>query len=352
MYNGYNIVVNTAAGRRRYMQYLVPMILSTEIVDRYDIWVNTYNGADIAFFKQLAEHFPKVNLVWQPDGVVNGIKSINAFYKDCIDEDTIYFKIDDDLLWIEPKGIEKMVKFRVDNPDYFLVSPIVINNSLSTYLLQVRNKIVLDKYYNSSANNPILWESPFFANQLHTWFIDNYLSKSKWDQLHIGSQPMAMTRFSINSVLWFGKDLKLINGIVPGDDEEFLSSIFPTKIGKANCWNGDVISAHFAFYPQRAYLDSQHILNKYGEVINNLNKGSHYEKAFKIVAKILKNVNSHAEELEPICDPYIHQSVTTKKSTKSNLLFKYPYLLISKIKHNMKVKKEKKNKCFIQNYEK
>lgn len=51
MYNNYRIVVNTAAGRRRYMQYLIPFVISSEIVDRYDIWVNTHNGADIEFFK-------------------------------------------------------------------------------------------------------------------------------------------------------------------------------------------------------------------------------------------------------------------------------------------------------------
>ena len=57
--------------------------------------------------------------------------------------------LDDDVVWFEPELFEKMVKFRVDNPEYFLVSPLVINNALSTYLLQVHNKIKLDKYYMS-----------------------------------------------------------------------------------------------------------------------------------------------------------------------------------------------------------
>ena len=54
MYQNYKVVVNTAAGRRRYMQYLVPPILNADIVDRYDIWVNTHNMVDIEFFKKLA----------------------------------------------------------------------------------------------------------------------------------------------------------------------------------------------------------------------------------------------------------------------------------------------------------
>lgn len=51
MYNNYKIVCNTAAGRRRYMQYLIPQVICSDIVDRYDIWVNTTDKKDIAFLK-------------------------------------------------------------------------------------------------------------------------------------------------------------------------------------------------------------------------------------------------------------------------------------------------------------
>ena len=68
MYRNYRVIVNTAAGRRRYMQYLIPYIVASDIVDRYDIWINTHNGADIEFFRRVADRFPKINLVWQPDG--------------------------------------------------------------------------------------------------------------------------------------------------------------------------------------------------------------------------------------------------------------------------------------------
>ena len=50
MYSGYKVVVNTAAGRRRYMRCLLPFVLSSPIVDRYDIWVNTLDKLDTAFF--------------------------------------------------------------------------------------------------------------------------------------------------------------------------------------------------------------------------------------------------------------------------------------------------------------
>ena len=90
MRNGYNIVAVTAAGRRQYMKFLIPHILKSDMIDRYDIWVNTMSKLDIAFFKELENKYSKVNLVYQPDGKINGIASINAFYKYCVDPKSIY----------------------------------------------------------------------------------------------------------------------------------------------------------------------------------------------------------------------------------------------------------------------
>jgi hypothetical protein len=268
MYHNFKIVVNTAAGRRRYMQYLVPPILNSDIVDRYDIWINTNDGADIEFFKRLAHDYPKINLVWQPDGILNGIQSINAFYGTCVEDDTIYMKLDDDVVWFEPQLFEKMVRFRVDNPDYFIVSPLVINNALSTYLLQLHDKIGLDQYYDSRCAHPILCHNGYFASALHNWFMDNYLKKGEYDKLYVGPHPFAMTRFSINCILWFGSEMKKFGGEVPGDDEEFISCIKPTQLGKLNCINGDALISHFAFGLQREILDKCTILEKYGEILH------------------------------------------------------------------------------------
>lgn len=303
MYRNYKIVVNTAAGRRRYMQYLVPFVLASDIIDRYDIWVNTHNGADIEFFRMLAGKYPKINLCWQPDGIVNGNKSINAFYRDCIEEDAIYFKLDDDIVWMEPDAIRKMVDFRIDNPQYFLVTPLVINNSLSTYLLQVRNKITLRSYCNSSSSHALLWESGEVATELHQWFIDKYLLTDNYPSLHVEKQEMGMTRFSINAILWFGSEMKKMKGVVPGDDEEFLSCIYPTANGMCNCWNGDVIMAHFAFFTQRELLDKAGILEQYGAFIAT-RKNDLFYPYYREIQNMLSAISINEKQLMIQPSPY------------------------------------------------
>ncbi len=318
MYQNYKIVVNTAAGRRRYMQYLVPPILHSDIIDRYDIWINTNNGADIEFFKRLAVNYPKVNLVWQPDGIVDGIKSINAFYKYCCDEDTIYMKLDDDVVWFEPELFDKMVKFRVDNPDYFLVSPLVINNALSTYLLQVHEKIRLDKYYASHCADYTLWRSGYFATALHEWFMEKYLKTKTYSKLYVGTQPWAMTRFSINCILWFGIDMKQFEGVVPGDDEEFLSCIKPTQLGKANCINGNALISHFAFGPQREILDKCIILEKYGILLHAQWEGDAALHKIDInIQNMLEEIKS--KEAEFLSLPHVYKQMVHKPTLEKKI---------------------------------
>ena len=124
MKGNYKIVVNTAAGRRRYLQYLIPFVVSNELVDRYDLW--------------------------QPDGVINGVLSIDAFYRYCCDDDTIYIKLDDDIIWLEPNFFEELVSFRIANPSYFMVSPLVINNDISTYILQSKGLIQFKEYFEAN----------------------------------------------------------------------------------------------------------------------------------------------------------------------------------------------------------
>lgn len=330
MYSKYRIVVNTAAGRRRYMQYLLPYIVSSKVVDRYDIWINTHNGADIEFFKQIAKQYPMVNLVWQPDGVVNGNSTINAFYKACTEPDTIYFKLDDDIIWMEPGLIEKMVQFRVENPLYFLVSPLVVNNSLSTYLLQLEEKIKFHEYYNSSASHPILWKSGQFASELHAWFINNYLKPQKWNELHFGKKEMGMTRFSINAILWFGDEMRKFSGIVPGDDEEFMSCIYPTKQGMSNAWNGDAIVSHFAFFTQREQLDRQNILEQYGEILDSEWRQDDTMRDIHLyIQRVMADIQAREAELMAQESPY--KRVEAPKTFRSRVKRYLPKCIVQKL---------------------
>ena len=83
------------------MKLLAPYVLSSEVVDRWEVWINTRDEDDIQFLENLAETFGKVRLVRSPDGKVAGNASICWFYSTAIEDNTIYLKFDDDIVWVE-----------------------------------------------------------------------------------------------------------------------------------------------------------------------------------------------------------------------------------------------------------
>ena len=85
MRRGYKVVCNTAAGRHRYMNLLIPYVLDNDIVDRYDIWVNTLNPVDLRFFELLAQKYSKINhsryCIWfKPNQIIIQLDIYSIFF--------------------------------------------------------------------------------------------------------------------------------------------------------------------------------------------------------------------------------------------------------------------------------
>lgn len=306
MYKNHKVVCCTAAGRRKYMQYIFPYIVSSPVVDRYDIWVNTVNMEDIEFFEKMAKRYPKVNLVMQPDGIVDGIKSINAFYKFCQEPGTIYMKIDDDVVWMESDIFEKMAEFRLSHPDSFLVSPMVINNAMCSYVWQVQHKMNFGRYMNAASNHRIMWKRGAFAAQLHQKFIDRQKTeKDFYKKLYVLDTPWAANRLSINFIVWTGEQMQAMNGIVPGDDEEYLSCIRPTELGQMNMLNGNAIIAHFSFGPQNEELDRMNILQQYGEILKEeFALVPEQKECFEYEQALFEHIGNNTEHISKKTCPY------------------------------------------------
>ena len=265
MFQGYRVVCVTPAGRRRYMELLVPQVLACGLVDRYDIWMNTDHPADRKFLDSLAK-LDRVRLVPHPDRTAPGTEAIGGFHRTAMDADTIYIRLDDDVVWLEPGFFDTLLRFRVAHPDYFLVMPLIVNNALCSHLLQTMGKITVSHVLNTACFDPVGWRSARFALQLHRLLLD-LIRSGVTDRLHCGAHVVALNRFSINSICWFGRDLASFGGVVGVEEELEMSAVIPARLGKVNCFCADTVAAHFAFFSQRAKLDEAGILEQYTEVL-------------------------------------------------------------------------------------
>lgn len=269
MYNGYKVKVLIFAGRKDTMSILMPQIKS-EFIDEIVIGVNTNNKEDLDFIYSLKDKEPKITYLEVPDNIKRcSQESFRFFYTKMEDEDTIYFKLDDDLIYIEPGYFEKTLKFRCDHPEYVCVYPMIINNPLCNYLL--RNDIPMKyKKDNSGEFMFATWIDPDVAAHLLSlfakfktadfWHIENF-EFGKEQNYHLSSGRII--RPSINAICFFGKDFKDLDvKNYKSDDEEFLTNqVF--ECGRKSVIFGDTLVVHYAFFTQRQFLNSKNILKYY-----------------------------------------------------------------------------------------
>lgn len=268
-YNGqeYKIVVVTPAGRKKYMELLLPYILKNKhIIDEYRIWVNTKSDSDIDWFKDLA--IANINYITLEflDCEIHIPGTIYKFFKNCVDEKTIYIRLDDDIVWLEDNFFEKLLKFRIENSNFLLVYGNIVNNSICDFLHPIKNSYsetinlgCLDKngYHNSK-----------LAEEKHNRLIENIKNKTFEKYRFPSVANLKNIQISINCICWFGKEFKTFNGEVDSDEELFLSCRLPFYRKKFNAICSEALCSHYAFYVQKEYLDKTDILEKYKELIS------------------------------------------------------------------------------------
>ena len=269
MYNGYKVKVLIFAGRKDTMSILMPQIKS-DYIDEIIIGVNTNNQEDLKFIYSLKDNESKITYLEVPNNIRRcSQESFRFFYTKMEDEDTIYFKLDDDLIYIEPGYFEKTLKFRCEHPEYICIYPMIINNPLCNYLLSKKNVPLMYNGYDTPILMYMTWRDPVVAEKLLLAFSE-FKESDVWkvDNFEFGKEmnfkgKFGMIRPSINAICFFGKDFKNLNvKNYPNDDEEFLTNqVF--NCGRKSIIYGDTLVAHYAFYPQRNYLNSKNILKKY-----------------------------------------------------------------------------------------
>ncbi len=274
MYREHRVVVVTPAGRRRYLELLVPQLLAFRgVVDEYRLWLNTDDVDDLAYCRRLAETHPDfITVDSLPEGVrVEGNMSIHHFFKKCVDPGTVYVRMDDDVIMVDTlDAFKAMLDFRLDHPEFFLVYGCVLNNAVVTHIQQRLMRFGTDDgLCGYACMDPVGWESPAFAERMHRTILTTLATSPTtapplaafrmppW-RLHYPAE-----RVSINCISWLGSEFAIFGGAVGRDEERWLSVDKPLMTNTCNCIFGGFVCVHYAFYPQRPHLDATNILEEY-----------------------------------------------------------------------------------------
>jgi len=262
------IVAVTPAGRKRYMELLVPQILAYRpIVDSYQIWVNTANSEDIAYFLQLEADYPDFIVLRRlPKECQPGGPSIHRFFPACTDPDTVYVRFDDDIVYLDTlDAFKAFVTYRIEHPEHFIVFANILNNAVITHFHQTEGRLTLPKQVQNDCLCPNGWEDPLIAEAIHR----QVLSRSTLESFHFPPRVIETPyRISINCISWLGSRFQEFGGNVDEDEEPWLAALAPAERKETTCVYGDYACVHFAFWTQRRHLDNTTILSEYASKLS------------------------------------------------------------------------------------
>jgi hypothetical protein len=286
MKNNYKIVAVTPAGRQRYLEILYTYLCKNKhILDRWDIWINTKNISDLEYLNSLKQTDSEfINLIQSEFPYNNwGHPNLNIspFWTKATDEDTIYIRFDDDVIFVENDTIENLVDFRIKNPQYLFVYPFIINNTHHSRNLQDRGLVTNEfgmikeekELFGQGIYDDVGLYNVSFVRNLHSTFFKHYENNSI--QNLMTSAPIIWqyySQISINCVCWFGSFFKTITplqgGIWPVDEENYLTTQAPKELNMPLCTAPNTLIVHFLYSTQRPQDELYDVLEKYRRIAN------------------------------------------------------------------------------------
>ena len=261
----HRIVAVTPAGRAHYLEILKSYILRDESIVEWQLWDNCRKPSDRAYIEELARRHPKIRIVRAPR-IDGSNRAINQFYRGLTDRDAFYIKMDDDLVYLPPQfGGQLYRAAQGDAGRYLYWSPLVVNNAICSWLIKHHSRMNVAAGVIAAADCITGWRNPYFAEALHRSFI----AAHDTDALDLFSVPdfnISLARFSINCIGFFGSEVAdLGHEFCPleVDDEEWLSAILPSRIGKPGRIIGRLLISHFSFFTQERELLQSGVLDEY-----------------------------------------------------------------------------------------
>lgn len=250
-------IIVTPAGRGRYLEVLYEHLKAQRgSFDQWLLLMNTNHATDIGFCERLAarnEDWIDTRYAEGSDpnrGNLNIHVLLNAWARD---PDTVYLRLDDDVVFLGKNFVETMFQFRLANPEYFLVYGNIINNAIVSWIHQKLGNFEFEPHSGYNCTDGIGWNNPQFAKALHEAFLRDP-TDPKWTSFErwIATE---YERVSINAISWFGKDLADVP--VGEDEEQWFSVHRPSELKRRNAVCGRAVCVHYAFHPQRDFLDNE-----------------------------------------------------------------------------------------------
>ena len=266
------VVFTVFAGRRRYMDVLIPYIqklVDMKLVDEVHIWDYTRNTEDEKYLKTACDSFSLFS--------VSDKSTYREYYKYYTSEkypdpQTVIIKCDDDIVFIDTSRFEAFITARRLATEPIFMSPSVINNPVCMSLQFQRGLL-------PGFNKGSIGMTAQSAHQMHKYFLKKYKifisDSNRIDKRFSELNSTSVWRFNINFIAILGKDLDMLYGDdnICSDDENFLGFLAPMMYNRSIMIDLNFVVAHMAYTLQRQEgYDETGQLKEYGALKSKILK--------------------------------------------------------------------------------
>jgi hypothetical protein len=278
--NGKRVVAWTPYGRFRTVEILLSYLQRDHdrgLVDEYWLYMNTRRGEegkdDREWARRIATRRDWVKQVRRPDDVRIYRKiQMNTMYayRFMVDEDTIYIRFDDDIVYLEPGCVEALAMDALGGPQ-LCSFPIIINNAVVSHHLQSHGLIPLAEpdwpEVGNHCMDPIGWTDGGFAVRLHELLL-SHIDAGTVDELFMHTTlPLRPQQFSVSCFAARGSEYAKINGVLDTEEERWHTVVRPRELGEDNTLVPNALVSHLTFLTQWRHFapgaPGGHILDEY-----------------------------------------------------------------------------------------
>lgn len=285
MIEGHKIIAFTPCGRKRYMDLLTAHMKRQHDLGHLDEWLlfnNAYSIEDSTIALQYAEHLPWIKVLHNLDNLRDGTGDgwnwhepahISRFFRQMTEsENVIYIRLDDDIVYIDDNCFPRMVRYRIANPEPFLIFPTIVNNVRTSFHMQEQGKAGGPEWggrVQNDMNDFVAHKTREWPFHLHMKALTTIERGTLVEELGLRSENFEINdwesgRISINAFAIWGKDL--VECQVEPDEESYLCWWRPRALGRPNARAGDALLVHFAYHTQTDFMDRTGMLTDYAKI--------------------------------------------------------------------------------------
>jgi hypothetical protein len=279
--DGKRVVVWTPYGRAKTVSILINYLQRDHdkgLIDEYWLCLNMDPGQteDAAWALRTAGHRDWVKLKERPPGVTQHERkqrNTGYFYRYMTDPDTIFVRMDDDLVYVHEDAVERLVLHKLVTPQ-LCSFPMIINNAICSHFLQADGKIPMSwGKVKASAFDGNGWNNGQFAIDLHEMFLDRIQTGTVPDLFsHMDYEIPLGKQFSVSCFASEGKTYAELDppGVLMPDqvieEESWHTQIRPRMLRIPNVIVGNAFVSHYSFFTQHDHLAGTDILTRYRDL--------------------------------------------------------------------------------------